>query len=68
MSAETSTTVIIARWRTLIVATGAVQWIEQMIDRRRRRMRYDSLDSAGIDRTSRAALADMAAACTERAA
>ncbi len=55
------------RWRTLIVATGAVDWIEQQIDSRLARA-LDWIDTGQIDPAVRIALADMAAACTERSA
>jgi geranylgeranyl diphosphate synthase type I len=54
-------------WRSLIFATGAVQWIEELIA-----TRVDSaqkaLDASGIDHQIRAALSDMAGVCTRRAA
>ncbi len=54
-------------WRNLIVASGAVQWIEQLIaDRHARAMNV--LDGVAIPDLARAALADMAVACTQRAA
>ena len=55
----------IARWRNLIVATGAVEWIEQMIAERVRDA-DKSLGDIRIDDSVRAALAEMAAACTLR--
>lgn len=57
----------IRRWRKLIVATGAVEWIEQLIDSRLTRA-LDVIDTRALDPVIRTALADMAAACTERAA
>ncbi len=54
------------RWRNLIVASGAVQWIEELIAERCRRA-LAILDSAIIPDAPRAALADMAVACTDRA-
>lgn len=57
----------IRRWRKLIVATGAVEWIEQLIDSRLTRA-LDLIDTGQVDPLTRTALADMAAACTERAA
>lgn len=57
----------IARCRTLIVATGAVQWIEEMIAERVTVARHHISDGR-IDESVRAALADMAAVCTVRAA
>jgi geranylgeranyl diphosphate synthase, type I len=55
----------IERWRTLIVATGAVQWIEELICDRVASAR-DELGELRLDDSVRAALANMAAACTER--
>ena len=54
-------------WRALIVATGAVDWIEQQIDSRLSRA-LDWIDTGLIADGVRATLADMAAACTERSA
>ncbi|SPM28111.1 Geranylgeranyl pyrophosphate synthase, partial [Mycobacterium terramassiliense] len=54
-------------WRNLILATGAVQWIEELIAER-----VDSalkaLDRAAFDGRLLAALIDMAGLCTRRAA
>jgi geranylgeranyl diphosphate synthase, type I len=55
------------RWRSLITASGAVQWIEQLIDERLGRA-LGCLDSVQIPEKTRAALEDMAVICTERAA
>lgn len=55
------------RWRALIVATGAMDWIEQQIDSRLCRA-LDWIDTGLISDVVRGALADMAAACTERTA
>jgi geranylgeranyl diphosphate synthase, type I len=55
------------RWRDLIVATGAVDWIEGLIESRLTRA-LTMVDDSEIRPTVRIALADMAAACTERAA
>ena len=55
------------RWRSLIIASGAVQWIEQLIDDRLKRA-LRSLDGLAIPQNTRAALEDMAVACTERVA
>jgi geranylgeranyl diphosphate synthase, type I len=55
----------IDRWRTLIVTTGAVQWIEDLISSRVTSVR-DELDEIRLDESVRAALANMAALCTER--
>ena len=57
----------VGRWRSLIAATGAVEWIEQMIDERFNRA-LDWIHAAGIDESVRTALAGMATACAERAA
>jgi len=57
----------IARWQNLIAATGAVQWIEQLIDRRLNHA-LDRISSSRLDDTVRAALVNMAAICTQRAA
>lgn len=65
MRAEELTDVDISHWRTLIVATGAVDWIEELITER--------VDAATavigdhrIDDWVQSALADMAAVCTLR--
>lgn len=57
----------VARWRTLILATGAVEWIEQVIDSRLRRA-LDWIDAAPVDRTVKEALGSLASACAERTA
>ncbi|OBI71305.1 polyprenyl synthetase [Mycobacterium sp. E740] len=57
----------VRRWRKLIVATGAVEWIEQLIDSRLNRA-LDLIEARQVDPMIRTALTDMAAACTERAA
>jgi geranylgeranyl diphosphate synthase, type I len=54
------------RWRSLIVSTGAAQWIEEMIGDRVASARNDLCD-LDIDDSVRTGLAGMAAACTERA-
>ena len=56
----------VKKWKALIVSTGAVQWIEQMISDRVTTAR-DTLCDMAIPESVRPALADMAAACTERA-
>ncbi|WNG88864.1 polyprenyl synthetase family protein [Mycobacterium sp. ITM-2016-00317] len=57
----------VERWRTLIMASGAVQWIEEQIARRHdAALRF--LDGARLPEVPRAALAEMAVACTQRAA
>jgi geranylgeranyl diphosphate synthase, type I len=55
----------IDRWRTLIVTTGAVQWIEDLISDRVASA-HDELDELRLEESVRAALANMAAVCTER--
>lgn len=55
------------RWRALIIASGAVQWIEQLIHERLAAA-LRCLDATGIPQNTRAALEDMAVVCTERAA
>ena len=57
----------IRRWRSLIMATGAVEWIEQLIGSRLAQA-LDLVEAAQMRPTVRAALAEMASACTERAA
>lgn len=67
MSSDGIDEAAIARWRTLIVATGAVQWIEEMIAERVDEAR-ERISESRIDEPVRAALADMAAVCTVRSA
>jgi geranylgeranyl diphosphate synthase type I len=67
MSAEALDDNDVRRWRSLIAASGALDWIEQQIDSRITRA-LDWIDTRQIDVVVRAALADMAAACAERAA
>ncbi len=55
----------IESWRTLIVASGAVQWIEDTIDDRVASA-LQELDGLAIDESVRTALTNMAAVCTER--
>ncbi|QLL09039.1 polyprenyl synthetase family protein [Mycobacterium vicinigordonae] len=55
------------RWRSLILGTGAVQWIEELIDNRVE-IAHKALDSSGVDTLIRSALTDMAGVCTRRAA
>ncbi len=57
----------IRRWRDLIAATGAVEWIERLIDARLTRA-LNLIDDADVRPAVRAALAGMATACTARAA
>lgn len=54
-------------WRGLIFATGAVQYVEELIAERVA-LAQDALDDSGIDTSMRAALVDMAGVCTRRAA
>jgi geranylgeranyl diphosphate synthase, type I len=54
-------------WRSLILSTGAVQWIEQLITDRVETARK-ALDGGVIDGQVTAALVDMAGLCTQRAA
>ena len=67
MSADRLDAGDVRRWRDLIAATGAVEWIERLIDARLTRA-LSLIDESDIRPAVRAALADMAAACTERAA
>lgn len=55
----------IERWRGLIVASGAVDQIEAMIDERLAEAR-NTLAGLTLEESVRDALLDMAAACTER--
>lgn len=55
------------RWRGLIVSTGAVQRIEELIAVRVQDA-HEALADSNIDTVQRTALADMAGACTRRAA
>ncbi len=55
------------RWRTLIIASGAAQWIEELIGERLTRA-VGCLEVAGIPPAARTALEDMAVYCTERSA
>ncbi len=55
----------IERWRSLIVATGAVQWIEESIDDRVASALIE-LNQLRINEPVRAALTNMATVCTER--
>lgn len=67
MRAEELDDTDIDRWRRLIAATGAVQWLEQMIDERVRRALAD-IQTPLISESARKALTDMATTCTTRAA
>ncbi|MFN8033151.1 MAG: polyprenyl synthetase family protein [Mycobacterium sp.] len=55
----------ITRWRNLIVATGAVEWIEDMIAERVAEAQ-EHLSDSRIDDWVQSTLANMAAACTLR--
>ena len=55
----------IDRWRTLIVKSGAVQWIDDKIGDRVASA-LEALDELRIDDQVRAALTNMAVVCTER--
>ena len=57
----------VERWRTMIVATGAVEWIEELITERVAH-RDGSRLPAACRRAVQAALASMVTACTARAA
>ncbi|MDY6998611.1 MAG: polyprenyl synthetase family protein [Actinomycetota bacterium] len=57
----------VEHWRNLIVASGAVQRIEDLIADRHAEA-LSQLERADIGERPRAALADMAVACTQRAA
>jgi len=57
----------INRWRELIAATGAVDWIEKLIDSRLTHA-LTLVDAADVRLDVRSALAEMATACTERTA
>jgi geranylgeranyl diphosphate synthase, type I len=57
----------VERWRSLIVATGALQWIEELIAQRHATA-LDDLEEAAVPERPRTALADMAGVCTQRAA
>ncbi|MGV0791825.1 polyprenyl synthetase family protein [Mycolicibacterium sp. XJ1819] len=67
MSARNLGAADVDRWRTLIVASGAVEFVEAQIDSRLDRAR-DLIDAAELTPLTRSALTQMAAACTERAA
>jgi geranylgeranyl diphosphate synthase type I len=67
MSAPTLSRADAERWQALILAGGAVQAVERLIDERLARARH-CLDTADIPHTIKSALEDMAVVCTERAA
>jgi len=56
----------VARWRNLIVATGAPDWIEELIAERVG-VAVDQISDDRIDDWAQSALADMASVCTRRA-
>ena len=64
-TAEELTDADISHWRTLIVATGAVDWIEELITERVEHATAAVSDDR-IDDWVQSALADMAAVCTLR--
>jgi geranylgeranyl diphosphate synthase type I len=55
----------VTRWRDLITATGARDQLEKLIDDRVRQG-LEALDLAGVPQRPAAALAVLAARCTER--
>jgi geranylgeranyl diphosphate synthase type I len=55
----------VARWRTLITATGARDQLEKLIDDRVRRA-LETIDLAGLPERPATALTALAARCTER--
>jgi len=65
MNAEGLDEADITRWRNLIVATGAVEWIEDMIAERVAAAQ-EHLSDNRIDDWVQSTLANMAAACTLR--
>jgi geranylgeranyl diphosphate synthase type I len=67
MSAEELDEGDIRRWAELILATGAVDWIERLIDARLTRA-LRLVDDSDARPAVRIALAEMAAACAERTA
>ena len=65
MAAEELTEPDIAHWRNLIVATGAADWIEELIVERVAEA-AEHLRDRRIDEWVQSALADMASVCTQR--
>lgn len=65
MTAEELSDADIAQWRTLIVATGAADWIEELIAERVNAA-IEHISDDRIDDWVQSTLADMAAACTLR--
>ena len=66
MSAPTLGQADAHRWHALIVASGAVAWIEHLIEERLNSA-LGCLNTADIPSATRKALEDMAVVCTERA-
>lgn len=67
MNASDLSAADVERWRRLIAAAGAPEWIEQMIDERLAHA-LDLVETGDMPDVARTALADMAAVCTVRAA
>ncbi|OFJ54690.1 polyprenyl synthetase family protein [Mycolicibacterium grossiae] len=67
MNASDLSAADVERWRRLIAAAGAPEWIEQMIDERLAHA-LDLVETGDMPDVARTALADMAAVCTDRAA
>nr|WP_284230791.1 MULTISPECIES: polyprenyl synthetase family protein [unclassified Mycolicibacterium] len=67
MSSPALTPADAEHWQSLIIASGALEWIEHRIDERLTQA-VECLAHAGISPTTRTALEDMAVYCTERAA
>jgi geranylgeranyl diphosphate synthase type I len=65
MNAEELTESDIAHWRTMIVATGAADWIEELITERVA-VATEHIRDNRIDLWVQSALADMASVCTLR--
>ena len=65
MSADHLDEAAIDQWRTLIAATGAPDWIEELITERVT-CAVDLISDDRIDDWAQSALADMAAVCTQR--
>ena len=65
MNAEELTESDIAHWRTMIVATGAADWIEELITERVA-VATEHICDTRIDLWVQSALADMASVCTLR--
>ncbi|MBU3749605.1 MAG: polyprenyl synthetase family protein [Mycobacterium sp.] len=65
MSADHLDEAAIDQWRTLIAATGAPDWIEELITERVA-CAVDLISDDRIDDWAQSALADMAAVCTQR--